>query len=182
MATAPKKKPRAGSDLIPTRTSRLHNKSSVAVGAATAKRFSVTVTVHKPEQFAAVILSEDDHSLVVRRKKGYGSSKLIETMINKSDVLEITGEGVGSQAIIRAFGMVPEVKLPHQKVKRQGDWIICTDSETGEVTRLNSTAKGVVISVVGEDEKGTGAGKAPASGKSNVARLPARAGGKKRDV
>ncbi len=177
MATAPKKKqPR--SDLIPTRTRRLHNKSAVSVGAAVAKLFTVLVTCRKPEQFAAVLLSDDDTSIMVRRKKGYGSSKVLEVMISKSDVLEITGAGVGHEAIIRAVGQVPELKLTHQKVKNVAGWVVCTDAETGEQTRINTRAQGVEVSVVGEDVK-DGAGKSPAkSGKplksGTVTKMPSR--------
>ena len=180
MATAPKKK-QLRSDLIPTRTSRLHNKSAVAVGAAVAKLFTVLVTCRKPEQFAAVLLSDDDTSIMVRRKKGYGSSKVLEVMISKSDVLEITGAGVGHEAIIRAVGQVPELKLAHQKVKNVAGWIICTDAETGEQTRINTRAQGVEVSVVGEDVK-EGSGKAaPKTDKKtgNVSKLPTR---KQREV
>lgn len=168
MATAPKKAKQR--ELVPTRTSRLHNKSAVAVGAAVAKLFSVVLTYRKPEQFAAVLLSEDDHSIMVRRKKGYGSSKVLEVMISKSDVLEITTAGVGHEAIIRAVAQVQEMKLQHQKVKRQGDWVLCTDVETGEVTRINTRASGAEISIIGEDAKDGGKAPAKASG-SNVTRL-----------
>lgn len=177
MATAPKKIKQR--ELVPTRTSRLHNKSAVAVGAAVAKLFSVVLTYRKPEQFAAVLLSEDDSSIMVRRKKGYGSSKVLEVMISKNDVLEITGAGVGHEAIIRAVAQVQEIKLQHQKVKRQGDWVICTDVETGEVSRINTRAHGAEISIVGEDAK-DGGGKVAKSSGNNVTRMPRT--GKRREV
>lgn len=157
-------------ELIPNRTTRLHNKSTVPAGGAAAKLFTVLITYRKPETFAAVLLSEEADFITVRRKKGYGSSKVLETMISKSDIIEITGEGVGSPAIVRAVADVQEVKLQHQKVKRSGAWLVCTDIETGEISRINTAVQYCNVAVTGEDSKDN-APKGTGAKTSNVTKL-----------
>lgn len=145
MAKAPK-------TLVPTRATRLHNKSAVQTGASQAQQFSVVVHNFQPEQFACVVLDETEHGFMVRRKKGSGSSKVIECLIPRSDVIEVTGKK-GEQCIMRALGHVQILKLQHQSVSYDKfGMICCTDAETGEVTRLANTPL-VRITIVGEDVK-----------------------------
>lgn len=161
---------------VPTRVTRLHNKSAVQVGAACAETYEVVVTSHQPEQFAAVLLHEDANGITVRRKKGSGSSKVLEVMIPRQNILEITG-AIGEQCIVRAYQDVAILRLRHQSVSYDKlGMMVCTDNDTGETTRIQISNR-VSVSVVGEDVKpDTGAKKpaAKATGKTNVTNLPAR--------
>ena len=164
MAKAPVKK-----DLVPTRATRLHNKSAVQTGAQQSQQFSVIVQNLQPEQFACVVIDESEHGFMVRRKKGSGSSKVIECLIPRKDVIEVTGKK-GEQCIMRAMGFVQILKLQHQTVGYDKfGMITCTDAETGEVTRLSNTPD-VRVSIVGEDVKAK-AGAATARRAAPVARI-----------
>lgn len=154
MAKAPTK------TLVPTRATRLHNKSAVQTGAQQTQLFSVVVQNFQPEQFACVVLEESEHGFLVRRKKGSGSSKVIECLIPRADVIEVTGKK-GEQCIMRALGHVQILKLQHQTVSYDKfGMVTCTDSETGEVTRLANSQQ-VRITIVGEDVKAKAGAAAP---------------------
>ena len=171
-------KPSAKSSIsVPTRVTRLHNKSSVNTGAATAESYEVIVTSHQPEQFAAVLLSEDANGITVSRKKGSGSSKVLEVMIPRANILEITGN-VGEQCIVRAYQDVIILRLRHQTVGYDKlGMLVATDTDTGEKTRIQISDR-VSVSVVGEDVKAATGTKRPApkpAAKSGtVSTLPTR--------
>lgn len=171
---------------IPTRVTRQHNKSSVAVGASDRDQYQVELRARQPEYIAATYLGHDDSMLHIRRKKGSGSSKQLEVMIPMADVIELTGNLRAGEAIVaRVYNDVLLMRLRHQRRVTKGvdaGFAVFSDAETGEVTRLNLRAPHVTLVITSEDVKATtGAAKkgpvkkaaaAPAKGpvKKNVRR------------
>lgn len=168
---------------IPTRVSRLHNKSAVNPGNSNHDLYQVELKARQAEQFAATYLSHDGELLHVRRKKGSGSSKQLEVMIAMSDVIEITGNlKAGEQILVRAYNDVLLMRLRHQTRVTKGvevGFAHFLDKESGEVTRINLRAPHVQLIVTSEDIKNVASagGKRPAA--KAAAKAPAKAPAKR---
>lgn len=171
---------------IPTRVTRLHNKSAVNPGNSAHDLYQVDVKARQPELFAATYLGGDSELLHVRRKKGSGSSKQLEVMIPMADVIEITGTlKAGESIAVRAYGDVLLLRLRHQvRVTKNVEpgFAVFADKESGELTRFNLRASHVQLLITSEDIKNAaGAGKkspakaAPkAAAKAPAAKRPVR--------
>ena len=164
---------KSSSSVVPTRAARLHNKSAVPVGNAVSSLFSVNVYHTQPEKFACVILAEDENSFTVRRKKGSGSSKVIEVIIPRKDVIEVAGRK-GEQCIMSAITQVNILKLTKQSISYDKfGMLVCTSAETGEVTRVAQNNPLVVVHTLGEEGEKKAAVRKPAASKV-PSRVPAR--------
>jgi hypothetical protein len=73
MSTA--KKRSASETGLRTRAARIVEKANLDQSTSHAAQFEVQVFARAPETFGAVILREGGNTLLIRRKKGYGSSK-----------------------------------------------------------------------------------------------------------
>ena len=152
MSTA--KKRSASETGLRTRAARIVEKANLDQSTSHAAQFEVQVFARAPETFGAVILREGGNTLLIRRKKGYGSSKQIETTINRSEVIAIARDAAKDRAAaITMWNTIPVFQLKGVKVDYDAEGnLICTSAETGEVTTVQMDASARVV-VTGMDGK-----------------------------
>ena len=152
MSTA--KKRSASETGLRTRAARIVEKANLDQSTSHAAQFEVQVFARAPETFGAVILREGGNTLLIRRKKGHGSSKQIETTINRSEVIAIARDAAKDRAAaITMWNTIPVFQLKGVKVDYDAEGnLICTSAETGEVTTVQMDAN-TRVTVTGMDGK-----------------------------
>lgn len=139
-----------GNSLSITRMSRVEKKLGSISREVLAKKqlpHDVLVYAAQVRDISGVILSSDADSVVLRHKRGAGSSKVVISTFPRSRVVEEIGEE-GGAGLVSIYGRTLVRELKGQLVTVSGTMIICKDVQTGEVTRLNSAVAGVDIEMV----------------------------------
>lgn len=139
-----------GNNLSVTRMARVEKKLGALSRDVLAKKqlpHDIQVYAVQVRDVSGIIMESDADSIVMRHKRGAGSSKVVVTTFPRSRVVEEIGEAGGAGMLsIYARTMVRELK--GQLVSISGTMIICKDIQTGEVTRLNNAVAGVDIEMV----------------------------------
>ena len=139
-----------GNKLALTRMSRVEKKlGSMNRDVLEKKQLPHDIQVYATQvrDISGVILESDADSIVMRHKRGAGSSKVVITTFPRSRVVEEIGEA-GGPGMLSVYARTVVRELKGQLVAVSGNMIICKDVQTGEVTRLNNDVTGVEIEMV----------------------------------
>lgn len=104
----------------------------------------IQIYANQVRDISGVIMESDSDSVVMRHKKGSGSSKVIVTTFPRNRIVEEIGEA-GGPGLLSVLGRTLVRELKGQLVTMSGSLIMCKDIQTGEVTRLNNGVDGVEI-------------------------------------
>lgn len=139
-----------GNNLSVTRMARVEKKLGSLSRDLLAKKqlpHDIQVYAVQVRDVSGVILESDADSIVMRHKRGAGSSKVVVTTFPRSRVVEEIGEA-GGPGLLSIYARTLVRELKGQIVVISGTMIICKDIQTGEVTRLNNAVVGVEIEMV----------------------------------
>lgn len=142
MAKAPK-----STNLIPTIVSRIAKKSgsiSTTKVKATELPHDIIVETQHVVEIIGFITDRSANHVTLRHKRGHGSSAQVVSTFGPNQLLTVLGEA-GSHGSVRAMVSAPIVELKGFTVKFDGDTIIATSVETGEVINVNTALPGHTV-------------------------------------
>ena len=133
--------------LVPTLAQRIAKKSgsisTSKVKPAELPHDILIESVHAVE-LIGFITDRTDNSVTIRHKRGHGSSAQVVSSFGPNQLLTVLGEA-GSHGSVRAMVSAPIVELKGFTVKFDGDTIIATSVETGEVINVNTALPGHTV-------------------------------------
>lgn len=137
--------------LVPKRIDRIAKKAG-AIARVKSKQsdlaHDIEISTRGAHEVSGFIIDVTaDGSVTIRHKKGAGSSKQIVSTFAKSQIITFIGE-VGEMGQLLVDAYMPVQIIRGQTVKVKEDVMICTDIQTGEVTRVNTTIPGYDVAAV----------------------------------
>lgn len=110
---------------------------------------TVKVTTVQPTQVQGFILASDDTGVILRQAKSSGSSKPAVKHYLRGDILAETGE-VNSVGVLTVMmeSDVTGLSLRRANVSFEGNEVVATDNDTGDVLRINRSIPGIKVDVV----------------------------------
>lgn len=110
---------------------------------------TVKVTTRLPVQVNGFILASDADGVTIRQAKGSGSSKPVVKNYPRADILSELGEVNGPGQLLAFLETeVRELVIRRASVAFEGNEVIATDNDTGDVIRINRSIPGVNVEVV----------------------------------
>ncbi|QYW03288.1 hypothetical protein pEaSNUABM14_00329 [Erwinia phage pEa_SNUABM_14] len=174
-------------NLVPTLVSRIAKKSG-SIGTSKAKAtdlpHDILIESQHVVEIIGYITDRSANHVTLRHKKGHGSSSQIVSTFGPGQLLTVLGEA-GSHGSVRALITAPVCELKGFTIKYDGDTIIATSIETGEVIHVNTQLAGHTVRATVNETAAAKKYGTPAPGKGKKDAKPAKAdkaakGGKKK--
>lgn len=114
---------------------------------------TVKVTTVQPTQVQGFILASDDTGVTLRQAKSSGSSKPAVKHYLRGDILSETGSvnGVGVLTVLME-SEVAGLSLRRANVSFEGNNVVATDNDTGDVLTINRSIPGIKVEVMAVEE------------------------------
>lgn len=137
--------------LVPKRIDRIAKKAG-AIARVKSKQsdlaHDIEISARGAHEVSGFIIDvTSDGSVTIRHKKGAGSSKQVVTTFTKNQIITFIGE-VGEMGQLLVDAYMPVQIIRGQTVKVKEDAMICTDIQTGEVTRVMTNIAGYDVRAV----------------------------------
>lgn len=138
-------KPSKSTSLVPKRIDRIAKKAG-AIARVKSKQtdlaHDIEISAHGAHEVSGFIIDAGtDGSVTLRHKKGAGSSKQVVSTFTKNQIISFIGEvGDTGQLLVSAY--MPVSILRGQTIKAKEGVLICTDVQTGEITRIATDIPG----------------------------------------
>lgn len=131
--------------LVPKRIDRIAKKAGAIVqvkSKQTELAHDVIISSRGAHEVSGFIIDvTTDGSVTLRHKRGAGSSKQVVSTFTQNQIISFLGEaGEMGQLIVDAY--MPVHIIRGQIVKAKDNMLICTDVQTGEVTRVATNVPG----------------------------------------
>lgn len=136
-------------NIVPRRVDRIAKKAGAIIqvkSKLTDLAHDVIISARGAHEVSGFIIDvSSEGSVTLRHKRGAGSSKQVVSTFTKSQIISFLGEvGEFGQLLVDAY--MPVQIIRGQTVKVKENEMICTDIQTGEITRVATNVAGYDVS------------------------------------